>query len=393
VAASGVDHVGRRGEPRHGALLRDLIGGIPQSSASLSDDLSGIDMARLSRIAAYHGVDPALYALLAGELKADDPITTSLKRSHRGQVLRHLQVTADAQRLTAAFDAASVDCVIVKGPVLSDTYWGRPGLRRYGDLDVVVHRRQFGLALDTLENAGAQLMDVNWGLIRRQMRGELNLRLPGGTILDLHWHVANDQDVRRRFGFDIDEMLLRRRHVRVAGALLPTWDTADTLLHTALHCTTSGAHRLVWVKDVHLTASGDLDWDAVVQRSEQYRLSVVVGAALNRACRVFGPLPIPPSAQKRLCESAKWLTVTKAVDRTLSPVLQPWKGPTGRAAYQCIRDGDGSTARAFVGSLRVAAAERRGKAAPELVNPLHISDNDASAREEFLRELAAVAEP
>lgn len=88
-------------------------------------------------------------------------------------VARHMQTNADLHRLATTFEAAGIDWLVVKGPVLAETVHRSVALRSYSDLDVLVRPRDLGGALDALESAGARVLDRNWLLLRRDLKGEV----------------------------------------------------------------------------------------------------------------------------------------------------------------------------------------------------------------------------
>ena len=137
----------------------------------------------------------------------------------------------------------------MKGPVLAEHCYPAAELRTYEDLDLLVRPRDFEVTIDALEHAGFDLVDRNWALIRDERRAQLHLRLPMGTIADVHWHLLNRGSVRRAFAVPTDELFARSRTLDVAGTTVSTLGRVDTLLHLCLHATLSGGDRLIWSKD------------------------------------------------------------------------------------------------------------------------------------------------
>ncbi len=57
--------------------------------------------------------------------------------------LANLDLTAELIRVLDSLDAAGIRGLPFKGPVLAQTAYGGVGLRRFLDLDVLVHPRRF----------------------------------------------------------------------------------------------------------------------------------------------------------------------------------------------------------------------------------------------------------
>jgi hypothetical protein len=347
------------------------------------------DLARLVTAAIYHSIEPAVYLCIRDVCDPMRPELDELRQRHMRQVVTHLQALADLRLVGSTLDAISVPWVVVKGPVLAEVYWRRPDARHYGDLDVVVAPSALPAALDALMAAGAHLLDVNWGMILRRMRGELSLRLPAGTVLDLHWHVVNEVEVRRRFNFDMDAMFARRRFVPLGPSHVPTWDACDSVFHVAYHAAASGAHRLVWLKDLALClADPTLDWDDLLRRARHVGVDAVLAATASRAGRVLD-VPLPQEIRHQLRHQAPWLVLTAAADRLAPPVHQPRTGPSGRAVYQSLRGTLPATASAFAHAIPTVVQARREHTPTGTDNALWHADGDDAARREFLRRVSA----
>src|SRR5208283_570522 len=65
----------------------------------------------------------------------------SLRAWRRTYTLFTMNLTAEMFRLFEGFGAAGVEALVIKGPVLSARCYGDPGLRQYGDLDLIVRDR------------------------------------------------------------------------------------------------------------------------------------------------------------------------------------------------------------------------------------------------------------
>ena len=119
----------------------------------------------------------------------------------------------------ATLDAAAVPFMVVKGPVLAEVIYPRNDMRSYGDLDLVIHRRVFGDAVTALLESGCDMLDRNWRVIRREMRGQVHMAARFGTCADVHWHLVNRGAVRGSFAIDMDELFARADIVSIHTVL------------------------------------------------------------------------------------------------------------------------------------------------------------------------------
>ncbi len=204
----------------------------------------------------------------------------------------HHRAVVDMAELGDVLDAAGTDWLVVKGPALSQVAYRRPGLRLYGDLDVIVRRRDFADAVTSLRAAHFRLADRNLRRIAEKVAGQLNFVGPHGTAVDLHWHLLFSEERRRSHSIDMDSIFDRSRAVVIDDRRVLTTDAVDSLLHVTMHACSEGADRLVWLVDTANLARSIEDWDAVVERARSWRTSLSTGLVLARSRRVVAA-PIP----------------------------------------------------------------------------------------------------
>jgi hypothetical protein len=211
---------------------------------------------------------------------------------------------------------------VIKGPAAVELLYGAPGRRAYQDLDVLVEPAAFRDVLAALERAGATMLDRNWMMLRKELRGEIHLGLPRGTSLDLHWNLINMN--RGQMWIDSSEVLQRSERRDLGGVIVPVLDPADTLVHLAVHAAVSGGDRLLWLKDIERAATIlDPPWELVVERARHWQVAAPAGLILGRAREVLGA-PIP-----------EWVPVQLLGSRTAGLVrlvarASPWELSVGR---------------------------------------------------------------
>lgn len=299
-------------------------------------------LAGLGAAAAFHGIASYVHAALTRAHGVPPRDRTAVKALRDGNAMTHLRTMADLSYLRQTLDAAAVPWLVVKGPVLA-AHHGGAGWRSYTDVDVLVPGDALPDALGALETSGSQVQDRNWTLIRDAMKGEVHLRLPTGTPLDLHWHLLNDRRSRAAFPIPIRALFDRSRHVEVDGVPLPTLGLADTVVYVALHTMLSGAHRLIWLKDLErLMATEHLPTDEIVEVARRWRAELVLASALQRV-----DLAIPGATTRRRLPR-------------VSQSTRAWAGLAGLAwrmsPAQC-QDGRASLARLVSRSLRGTPSE------------------------------------
>jgi hypothetical protein len=272
-------------------------------------------------LADYHGVAGLAYERLR-ELDAAAPFIADLHVRYTRAVQGHMRIMWELAHLQPVLDATGARWAVIKGPVAVEVLYGSPGQRAYQDLDLLVEPRAFRDVLAALQDSGSELLDRNWTLLRRDLLGEVHLRLPGGTPLDLHWNLINMN--RGRMWIDTSELLERSTITNLGGVTVGTLEPVDFVTHLAVHAALSGGDRLMWLKDLERAAVVlDPSWESVVERARRWGVAAGVGLMLARTRDVLGA-PIPKEVPARL------LTARSARLVRLTERASPWDQSVGR---------------------------------------------------------------
>lgn len=375
-----------------------LVASVQQDTVPPSEALAACSPEQVVDAANRHRITPAVYLAVKG-VGLPDAWLAALHTPYEQQLLRHLTTAADLALVTEVLSDQGGRWAAMKGPVLSDCLWPRPDMRQYYDLDVLVDRRRYRAVLNALMERGARLVDGNWPLVATQMRAELSVLLPYGTVLDLHWDLVNEAGIRRQLDLPTDDLLDRVRPVTVGALEVPTFDAPDTLLSLALHADLAGATRLVWLKDIERAAAVDgLDWDEVGRRAAASGVGLALALALGKTERVLGlgDRVVTGAARGRpgrplrtaWAAWAPWALAASVADRLVATPGLSDEQHSGQLIYRSVRRTSAQSA---------AAAWRERRHPPEgwttARNPLHQAVDDADARAAYFRALEGVERP
>jgi hypothetical protein len=260
--------------------------------AELASLVAGAPVHALPEAAAMHRVSGTVLRGLDGIAGIPDGVRAALAARRDQSALNHLLIVGALSQIGRRFDEAGLSWVAMKGPVVAALLYASAGDRTYGDLDLLVARRDFPRAMQILEDLDYAHDIHNWALAEQMLAGQVGLAT--STVhIDLHWHLHYSQQDRRPFAFPIEAMIERGRRVPVSGVATPTLDPVDTLLTLAFHAARSDGHRLMWFKDVERSVVADEpDLGELVRRARAYHCGGPVGLILNRA-RYLLNAPIP----------------------------------------------------------------------------------------------------
>jgi hypothetical protein len=178
---------------------------------------------------------------------------------------------------------------------------GSPILCQYGDLDILVHKRDVVHARDLLLAQGYRPytpMTTAQEAAHLRARYHLNvLREDGQGMVELYWACA-----RRywRVALDMAQIQARCTTVVLAGAPVRTLAPEDLLLVLAVHGAKHYWPRLGWMCDVAelLRLHPTLEWDHVQARARSLGVQRLLWLSLRLAQHLLGaPLPDPVAWQ------------------------------------------------------------------------------------------------
>lgn len=274
--------------------------------------LAACDWTRVEALAAHHAVGPIVYQALES---ATDAVPRDVVRrfwlEYRATAHRHRAVAELAADVGRRFSAAGIPSIVLKGAALVRTLYTDPGLRRVGDLDLLVGEPDVPHATCLLEAMG-------FGRIGRPLRTEwptcefhvvYHRDRPGSVPVELHWRLFEDY---LPYVFDLAQVWRRARPVADLPADMRVMSVEHELAHLCIHLERHalvyrsvvdrldwlallvrprGMARLGWLYDVALSLRrhGDtLDWDRFVADARRWVIDDRVRVVLELCERALG---------------------------------------------------------------------------------------------------------
>jgi len=385
-----------RARTRFARILTECASG---DDRTLRTVVAGADLDGLAELAFEHRVAPLVFARLRNLDDVDPKAVQRLATFNLANRAGTARVLADLAYLADLLAPLEVPWVVVKGPAAAVTLYDPPDTRAAGDLDVLLSPADFEEVVTQLGRAGHPIEDANWELIRRQLAGQVHLRLPSGTHLDLHWSLLFNGSDRLTFPISTDELLERRRTVQYGAVRFATLDPADTLVHLCFHAADGGGDRLAWLADIHRAATrGSPDWDAVKTRTRSWRMQLPVGTLLLRARDQLGT-PVPDDVLDHLLPRA-WRTGMRTLDHIFPAARSTRRSgnPASLLARSAAVTGSpraalGAAARGLTRRGRQLLAERTAERAERVrPNDLHVEAGDANDRSSYFAAVADFAD-
>lgn len=308
---------------------------------------ASVDWEYLIKTSYAHAVTPLLcraLQLVSTSRVPDDVLAASHTHLDDNQS-RNLEMTRELIRILKGLEAAGLRAIPFKGPILAETYYGDPGLRRYADLDFLIEKEAAIETVAVLRTLGypgtgqVSTKDKDFALSPRQdaalwhYAGEYLLFHADKPIaIEPHWAF-----VPPTFGLDLDyaTILAQARRGVLSGHGVQTLSAEDTVLSLALHGAKSYWSRLQWIADLDrvIRCETQIDWNMLLDHARHAGMLriVLVGLQLVRMLfetvfdkSVIAAINVDPVAQTLAAEQCALLFTKNKVEISTSEISREW---------------------------------------------------------------------
>jgi len=251
--------------------------------------LADVDWPRLLLLAREHGVLGQLSTCLSDRdgFAISSEIKQVLAEHRRTQNFLTLRLTGELLRLLELFNQNEIRALVVKGPVLAVEAYADPGLRSYGDLDLLVRQRDIHRATELLIASGYQAA-ISLDAIRRG-------KIPGQYLFckrDAKLLVELHNDLTLRYfprPLPIEDFFARQVRVRLDAHEVPAPSLEDHLVLICVHGAKHFWERLSWIADVAgmVSQQASIDWKRARTSAKAVEANCLLDTGLRLAMDVL----------------------------------------------------------------------------------------------------------
>jgi len=262
-----------------------------------------------------------------------------LRDHFRANSSRNLFLTGELLRLLNAFEAQEIPAVPYKGPALAAFVYGNLALRKFNDLDILVHPRDVPKAKKALASMGYQaqyrLSRAQEAAFLRSQREQSFRRDDEKSIVDLHWGFAE----RHFLPLDAERLWERLNPIPLGGNVVSNLSPEDILLILCAHGSKHVWERLKWICDVAQlirVCQEELGWEQVMARARALGSERMLLLGLFLASDLLGAA-LPESVSQRVRADP---TVKALAERTREQLFRE----TDRSANLFLEGREGAPA-------------------------------------------------
>ena len=218
---------------------------------------------------------------------SDDDLRPRLVEAHLAALRSSLAAEAASVTMSDLFRSMGIRHAVLKGCATAQLDYPDPAMRVTGDVDVLIGRDDYKVAIEALEGAGLHRMAPAFRTGWERRYGK-DIALIGEERVEIDLHLAL---VAGYFGIAMPTAPLLDRLViyEVADRQMPALDAMGRLLHACIHTASTTPLRLGSAADVvQIAGSGDIDGPAFASYAMELRCAPIVARGLARAWDAFG---------------------------------------------------------------------------------------------------------
>ncbi|MCB9177173.1 MAG: nucleotidyltransferase family protein [Caldilineae bacterium] len=288
----------------------------------------------LVRLADAEGVAGLLRELVEREgLRPPEAERLALERERYQVLAVNTWLRAETRRIAGALSAAGVELILLKGAALALTLFRDPGLRRMGDVDLLVRPEAVPAALAALRALGyapGQVEAHRGSRLAFENEVMLYRSAPPETLVELHWQLFDDPFYQDRL--PMAWFWARTRPADLDGVAARQLEPSAQLLHLcahlALHHGRPGHPRLRWLHDIAalLQAEGAaIDWPALLEPARDWGLVLPLQSVLSELAAEPWRAALPAAAAAALANMAPSPAERAALARLTAPRPAAWR--------------------------------------------------------------------
>lgn len=235
-----------------------------------------------------------------------------------------LQLTAKLTEVLEVLEAERIEAVVLKGPPLAASIYGGVSLRRFGDLDILIHLGDLPRARDLLTRNGFRWTGKGSpcepGTLPETEKHLSLVHSTQGIALELHWSCEEPACRLTLTTEDAFQSAIRVSLPDGAQARCPGPEEQFLLL--AAHGARHGWNHLKWVCDIDrlVRKRTDVELYAVLKRAQQLGCRRRVLLAVAIAAELLGtPLPLMVQGELEATQSLRRLVSEVRVTITSPP--------------------------------------------------------------------------
>ncbi len=221
-----------------------------------------------------------------------------LRTIYLSSVLNNHKLYQHLSRVLALFAEKEIPVILLKGAALGINTYPDSALRPFGDLDIMVHKKDVRQGQKLLGDLGYQLVKNIYFPVPDERNDELGCEWTyhlDSTVVELHWSLI---DKLNPFNVDIERFWNNVEPVNVNKQRALVLNPANQILHLCLHQSKHLWKHLRDLTDIGLIMenfAARIDWEKLYFDAKSQDLDLCIFYSISLAQKVL-EISVPPDA-------------------------------------------------------------------------------------------------
>jgi len=216
-------------------------------------------------------------------------VMEQLQKIYKAILALNIIAFNELKQILKSFSEAQIKVILLKGVALAETVYPDIALRPFGDIDLLIHKKDLYKLNPKLLQIGYELSEpsdeeIEFRAIKLVKKGEI--------ILEIHWHLFASPYSKY---IDIDEFWKNTVTINIEGLDAFVLSPENLLIHLCLHASIHNYPQLICLVDISevIQYYGEiLNWELVLEKVLHYKICSPMYYSLAHTKELFNT-PIP----------------------------------------------------------------------------------------------------
>lgn len=289
---------------------------------------NSLDWDYLVQISKVHDLAPLLYYHLHRidhEHRIPQPIMDQLHNIYYSNLAHNILLSNELNKILNVFEKKRIPVVVLRGLALAQTIYKNIALRSTIDIDLLVQKKDLSRVVRALLEL--KFTSPQFGSVTKEYSTELCFFRRTGSegkyrptiYIDVHQDITSSIRLKRIIKTDTEGVIRRAHPVKVKDVNMLVIAPEDLILHLILRHCFERLIRLCDIAEVIKLKKSELNWQSLVQKAKESRISSIMYYTLWYARQLL-EASVPEYVFKKLMPS--WWRKSM-LDALLSKAVYP----------------------------------------------------------------------
>lgn len=269
---------------------------------------NGLDWDYVLQMGKAHGLALLLYSHLPRidhEHRIPQPIMDQLHNIYYSNLAHNILLSNELDKILNVFEKKRIPVVVLRGLALAQTIYKNIALRATADIDLLIQKKDLSRVVRALLEL--KFTSPQFGSVTKEYSTELCFFRRTGSegkyrpsiYIDVHQDITSSIRLKRITKTDTEGVIRRAHPTRIENVNMLVMAPEDLLLHLTLRHCFERLIRLCDLTEVIKAKKGELDWQFLLERTKESRITSMMYYTLWYARQLL-EAPVPEYVFKKL---------------------------------------------------------------------------------------------